>query len=439
MTTTAPQGPSVVTPPDAATRLDLYRTMVLARTFEEAILREYHADKGPGFDIGKGLIPGEMHLSAGQEPVAAGVCAHLTTDDAVTATHRPHHFAIAHGVDLRPDDRRDLRPRDRPRPRPGRAHAPVRPGDALLLLGHHRRGLPAGARAGVRLPAPGHRPGRGRRHRRGRRQPGRRSTSRSTWPRCGSCRSSSSSRTTTGASRCRATRPPPIAVQRRPRARRTACRASGSRTTTSRRSTTPPGGRSPGPAPARARRLLEVHTLRLWGHFEGDAQGYRPELAEVPGHDPIPAYEAGCATAGVLDDAPVAAGQGGGASAGSRTAIAFAKAQPAARPGRRPRRTCSPEGDADDHHRDAGARPRQPPAHHRQGDGRGHRAGDGARPVGLLPGRGRRRVRRHLRLHHRPARPVRAGPDDRHPDLRDRVHRRWPSARPSRGCGRSSS
>ena len=100
MTTTAPQGPSVVAPLDAATRLDLYRTMVLARTFEEAILREYHADKGPGFDIGKGLVPGEMHLSAGQEPVAAGVCAHLTADDAVTATHRPHHLAIAHGVDL---------------------------------------------------------------------------------------------------------------------------------------------------------------------------------------------------------------------------------------------------------------------------------------------------------------------------------------------------
>ena len=94
MTTTAPQGPSVVTPPDAATRLDLYRTMVLARTFEEeAILRrDARADKGPGFDIGKGLVPGEMHLSAGQEPVAAGVCAHLTPDDAVTATHRPHHL-----------------------------------------------------------------------------------------------------------------------------------------------------------------------------------------------------------------------------------------------------------------------------------------------------------------------------------------------------------
>src|SRR5690606_12375578 len=63
---------------DTATRLDLYRTMVLIRTYEEAILREYHADKKPVFDIGAGAIPGEMHLSAGQEPVAAGVCAHLT-------------------------------------------------------------------------------------------------------------------------------------------------------------------------------------------------------------------------------------------------------------------------------------------------------------------------------------------------------------------------
>ena len=85
---------------DDKTRLDLYRVMVLSRTFEEAMLREYHADKKPAFDIGAGLVPGEMHLSAGQEPVAAGVCAHLRAEDAVTATHRPHHVAIAHGVDL---------------------------------------------------------------------------------------------------------------------------------------------------------------------------------------------------------------------------------------------------------------------------------------------------------------------------------------------------
>jgi len=85
---------------DDKTRLELYRVMVLSRTYEEAILREYHADKKPAFDIGAGLVPGEMHLSAGQEPAAAGVCAHLRRDDAVTATHRPHHIAIAHGVDL---------------------------------------------------------------------------------------------------------------------------------------------------------------------------------------------------------------------------------------------------------------------------------------------------------------------------------------------------
>jgi len=103
--TTTPTVPAQAGEPrpslDPQIRLDLYTTMVLCRTYEEAILREYHADKGPGFDIGKGLVPGEMHLSAGQEPVAAGVCAQLTVDDAVTATHRPHHLAIAHGVDLR--------------------------------------------------------------------------------------------------------------------------------------------------------------------------------------------------------------------------------------------------------------------------------------------------------------------------------------------------
>ena len=41
-----------------------------------------------------------MHLATGQEPCAVGVCAHLQADDAVFATHRPHHIAIAKGVDL---------------------------------------------------------------------------------------------------------------------------------------------------------------------------------------------------------------------------------------------------------------------------------------------------------------------------------------------------
>src|ERR1039458_4366191 len=84
------------------TRRDLLSTMVLIRTYEEAIRAAYYADKKPAFDIGAGLVPGEMHLSAGQEPVAAGICAHLTAEDAITATHRPHHLAIAHGVELSP-------------------------------------------------------------------------------------------------------------------------------------------------------------------------------------------------------------------------------------------------------------------------------------------------------------------------------------------------
>jgi TPP-dependent pyruvate/acetoin dehydrogenase alpha subunit len=41
-----------------------------------------------------------MHLAAGQEPVAVGMRPHLKKGDAITATHRPHHVAIAQGVDL---------------------------------------------------------------------------------------------------------------------------------------------------------------------------------------------------------------------------------------------------------------------------------------------------------------------------------------------------
>ncbi|MGB5760095.1 MAG: thiamine pyrophosphate-dependent dehydrogenase E1 component subunit alpha [Acidimicrobiales bacterium] len=81
-------------------RVDLYTEMVRIRQYESRILQEYHADKKPAWDIGAGLIPGEMHLSAGQEPAAVGVCANLKKGDAITAPHRPHHFALAHGVDM---------------------------------------------------------------------------------------------------------------------------------------------------------------------------------------------------------------------------------------------------------------------------------------------------------------------------------------------------
>lgn len=81
--------------------VDMYSTMVKIRRFEERIRELYFADKLPAFDIAAGLIPGEMHLAAGQEPVAAGSRPHLKEGDAITATHRPHHIAIAQGVDLK--------------------------------------------------------------------------------------------------------------------------------------------------------------------------------------------------------------------------------------------------------------------------------------------------------------------------------------------------
>jgi TPP-dependent pyruvate/acetoin dehydrogenase alpha subunit len=79
----------------------LHREMVRGRVFEETLVAVYQEGKAPAFDIAAGPVPGEMHLAAGQEPVAAGVCAHLRPTDAVTATHRPHHIALAHGVDMK--------------------------------------------------------------------------------------------------------------------------------------------------------------------------------------------------------------------------------------------------------------------------------------------------------------------------------------------------
>lgn len=86
--------------PTADQRRWMYRNMVLSRYLEERIEALYMEGKTPVFNMAKGPIPGEMHLSNGQEPCAVGVCAHLTPEDIVTATHRPHHIAVAKGVDL---------------------------------------------------------------------------------------------------------------------------------------------------------------------------------------------------------------------------------------------------------------------------------------------------------------------------------------------------
>jgi acetoin:2,6-dichlorophenolindophenol oxidoreductase subunit alpha len=85
----------------------MYEKMVEIRNYEETMATVYlegklppHIQKGLAFDIGSGPVPGEMHLAAGQEPVAVGVCAHLRKEDTVVGTHRPHHFAIAKEVPL---------------------------------------------------------------------------------------------------------------------------------------------------------------------------------------------------------------------------------------------------------------------------------------------------------------------------------------------------
>ena len=63
--------------PDDAVLREMHHQMVRIRLFEETLIGVYIEGKTPAFDIAAGPVPGEMHLAAGQEPVAAGVCAHL--------------------------------------------------------------------------------------------------------------------------------------------------------------------------------------------------------------------------------------------------------------------------------------------------------------------------------------------------------------------------
>lgn len=54
------------------------------------------------FDLyGQNLVPGTIHLYAGEEAVAVGVCAALRKDDFITSTHRGHGHCIAKGADLK--------------------------------------------------------------------------------------------------------------------------------------------------------------------------------------------------------------------------------------------------------------------------------------------------------------------------------------------------
>src|SRR5947207_15877237 len=77
-------------PVDNLRRLtDLYRMMARILAFEETALEAHRA----------GEIPGPLHVSIGQEAVAAGVCTNLRRDDRITSNHRGHGHAIAKGAD----------------------------------------------------------------------------------------------------------------------------------------------------------------------------------------------------------------------------------------------------------------------------------------------------------------------------------------------------
>ncbi|MGY8622909.1 thiamine pyrophosphate-dependent dehydrogenase E1 component subunit alpha [Bacillus safensis] len=69
----------------------MYQKMQEIRQFEDRV----HAL------FTKGILPGFVHLYAGEEAVAVGVCAHLNEKDSITSTHRGHGHCIAKGCDLK--------------------------------------------------------------------------------------------------------------------------------------------------------------------------------------------------------------------------------------------------------------------------------------------------------------------------------------------------
>jgi 2-oxoisovalerate dehydrogenase E1 component len=76
-------------PPDEKL-LEIYRRMLRIRRFENTVYRLFL----------EGAIPGTVHLYAGEEAVAVGVCMNLRDNDYILSTHRGHGHYIAKGCDL---------------------------------------------------------------------------------------------------------------------------------------------------------------------------------------------------------------------------------------------------------------------------------------------------------------------------------------------------
>jgi TPP-dependent pyruvate/acetoin dehydrogenase alpha subunit len=311
-------------------RLDLYRQMVRIRQYESRILQEYHADKTPAWDIGAGLIPGEMHLSAGQEPAAVGVCAHLNSDDAITAPHRPHHFALAHGVDMNAMTA-EIYGRDTGlcRGKGGHMHL-FDPAHHFACSGIIAQGYPVACGQAMAFKRKG--------------------TDNVAVAVAGEGAANQGAFHESLNLAALWNLPVIFVIEDNdwaisvPRDRSTANASNADRAA----GYGMPGVRvedndveaifeAAGAAIDRARggegpSLIEIHTLRLWGHFEGDAQAYRgAELDTVNERDPIPRYAAALIELGKLTDEQVTAIEDE-ATAEVDRAIEFAKSSPSPAP-----------------------------------------------------------------------------------------------------------
>lgn len=71
--------------------IKMYKKVFEIRCFEEKVFELY----------AQNLVPGTIHLYAGEEAVAVGVCSNLRKDDYITSTHRGHGHCIAKGAELK--------------------------------------------------------------------------------------------------------------------------------------------------------------------------------------------------------------------------------------------------------------------------------------------------------------------------------------------------
>jgi len=87
----------------SARLLALYRTMARIRAFEDAAETASQGGVqawGIEASAEPAKVRGPLHLSTGQEAVAAGVCINLRRDDLLTSTHRGHGHTLAKGADM---------------------------------------------------------------------------------------------------------------------------------------------------------------------------------------------------------------------------------------------------------------------------------------------------------------------------------------------------